>query len=420
MHVKFIFRLFSVFILSFLLFPPYSVGDQTSSRESPIVRAVRNISPAVVNISTSKLVERGVNPFFLQENDDFFNRFFRDFFEPQKRQYVKNSLGSGVIIDSAHKYILTNHHVIVRASKIAITLANQQEFEARVVGTDPESDLAGVISALNRSVRTQSGIYNNFIQIDASINPGNSGGPLLNINGELIGINTAIYSGAEGIGFAIPIDRAKAIVSDLINYGRVHTAWLGITVQDLNENLIDYFHLPVKYGALITEILAGSPAKEKGLKKGDVITEIKKNKIKSSRDYYDNLSQHTANEIIHVGFFRNGKRQQIHIKAAPFPPDLALDLAFERLGFSVKELNRSLASKYRLKEEAGLVIVAINKGSQAHSIGLAPGDIIKGINDLSVNTEEDFKKAIIRYRLKEKITVLIQRGWRVYSISFKM
>lgn len=229
MPVKFSFRLFCVFLLSFLLFPPLSLGDQVSSRENPIVRAVRKVSPAVVNISTSKLVERRANPFFPQENDDFFNRFFRDFFEPQKRQYVKNSLGSGVIIDSAHKYILTNHHVIVRASKIAITLANQQEFEAIVVGTDPESDLAvlkietetpipsitmgrsddlmigetviaignpfglshtvttGVISALNRSVRTESGIYHNFIQIDASINPGNSGGPLLNINGEQIG-----------------------------------------------------------------------------------------------------------------------------------------------------------------------------------------------------------------------------------------
>jgi Do/DeqQ family serine protease len=438
------------------------LGDQVFSRENSIVRAVRKISPAVVNISTSKLVERGVNPFFLQENDDFFNRFFRDFFEPRKRQYVKNSLGSGVIIDSAHKYILTNHHVIVRASKIAITLANQQEFEARVVGTDPESDLAvlkieteielpsitmgrsndlmigetviaignpfglshtvttGVISALNRSVRTESGIYHNFIQIDASINPGNSGGPLLNINGELIGINTAIYSGAEGIGFAIPIDRAKGIVSDLINYGQVHTAWLGITVQDLNENLINYFHLPVKYGALITEILDGSPAKKKGLKRGDVITEIKKNKIKSSRDYYDHLSQHTANEIIHLVFFRNGIKQRISIKATPFPPDLALDLAFERLGFRVEELNRSLAIKYRLKEREGLVIVAIKKGSQANSIGLVPGDLIRGINDLSVNTKEDFRKAVIRYRLKERITVLVQRGWRVYSISFKM
>jgi serine protease Do len=462
MHVKLIYRLFLVLILCFLLFPPGSVADQTSSRESPVVRAVRKISPAVVNISTSKLVERGVNPFFFEENDDFFNRFFRDFFEPRKKHYVKNSLGSGVIIDRTHKYILTNHHVIVRASKIAMTLADQQEFEARVVGTDPESDLAvlkiesapelpaitmgksddlmigetviaignpfglshtvttGVISALNRSVRTKSGVYHNFIQIDASINPGNSGGPLLNINGELIGINTAIYSGAEGIGFAIPIDRAKAIVSDLIHYGRVHTAWLGITVQDLNENLIDYFHLPVQYGALITETMPGSPARKKGLKRGDVITEIEKNTIKTTRDYYDYLSQYTADEMLRVGFFRDGKMHHTALKAAPFPPELALNLAFDRLGFKVEELNRSLAAQYRIKEKEGLVIVDIRNGSQADSIGLEPGDIVRGINDLSFKTKKDFEDAVIRYRLKEKVTVLIQRGWRVYSIPFKM
>jgi len=449
-------------LLYFLLFPSLSWGDQAFPRENAIVKAVRKVSPAVVNISTSKLVERDINPFFPWEDDDFFNRFFRDFFEPRKRQYVKNSLGSGVIIDSTHKYILTNHHVIVRASKITITLANQQEFEARIVGTDPKSDLAilkietdselpaitmgrsddlmigetviaignpfalshtvttGVISALNRSVRTEGGVYHNFIQIDASINPGNSGGPLLNINGELIGINTAIYSGAEGIGFAIPINRAKRIISDLINYGRVHTAWLGITVQDINENLINYFHLPVDYGALITEILAGSPAKNQGLKRGDVIIELNKNKIKSSRDYYDQLSQYTANEVIHLVLFMDGKRQKTGIKAASFPPDLAFNLSFERLGFQVEELNRPLATKYRLKETKGLVIVAIKKGSQADTIGLAPGDLIRGINDLSITTKEDFKKAFIRYRLKERVNVLIQRGRTVYSISFKM
>ena len=301
--------LFFLLLLSSLFFSSPGWGEQVFPRENAIVRAVREVSPAVVNISTSKFVERGVNPFFPWENDDLFNRFFRDFFEPRRRQYVQKSLGSGVIIDSTHKYILTNHHVIVRASKIVITLANQKEFEARVVGTDPESDLAvlkietdsaipaitmggsddlmigetviaignpfglshtvttGVISALNRSVRTQTGVYHNFIQIDASINPGNSGGPLLNINGELIGINTAIYSGAEGIGFAIPIDRAKGIVNDLINYGRVHTAWLGIMVQDIDENLVNYFHLPVDYGALITEIMAGSPCPLEVMKK---------------------------------------------------------------------------------------------------------------------------------------------------------
>jgi len=448
--------------LCLLLFPSLGWGDQVFPRENAIVRAVRKVSPAVVNISTSKLVERGVHPFFSWEDDDFFNRFFRDFFEPRTRHYVQNSLGSGVIIDSTRNYILTNHHVIVRASKITITLADQQEFGARVVGTDPESDLAvlkietdselpaitmgksddlmigetviaignpfglshtvttGVISALNRSVRTENQVFHNFIQIDASINPGNSGGPLLNINGELIGINTAIYSGAEGIGFAIPIDRARMIVSNLIDYGRVHTAWLGITVQDLSEDLVTYFRLPVSSGALITEVLTGSPAQKRGIKRKDIITELNKNKVTSGRDYYDQLSQYTANEMIHLVFFRNGKRQEIDIKAAPFPPDLALNLAFEQLGFRVEELNSPLAAKYGLREKEGLVIVAIKKGSQAERIGLEPGDLIRGINDLSVTTKEDFKRAVIRYRLKQRITLLVQRGWSVYSVPFKM
>jgi serine protease Do len=458
---------FAFFVLSFcallqLPFPPTGRAEQPFPRENAVVRAVRKVSPAVVNISTSKLIERGVSPFFSFENDDFFNRFFRDFFEPRKRQYVQNSLGSGVIIDSTQKYILTNHHVIVRASKITITLADQQEYEARVVGTDPESDLAvlkiesdtslpaihmgrsddlmigetviaignpfglshtvttGVISALNRSVRTQSGVYHNFIQIDASINPGNSGGPLLNINGELVGINTAIYSGAEGIGFAIPINRARRIVSDLIHYGRVHTAWLGITVQDLTENLISYFRLPVDRGVLVTHVVPGSPAKDKGLKRGDVITELNKNKIGSSRDYYDQLSQHTADEIIHLTLIRDGKSKEISMKAASFPPDQALDLAFERLGFKVEDLNSRLAAQYRLENKESLVIVAVKKGSQADQIGIEPGDLVRGINDLSINGTQDFIRAVIRYRLKEQITVLIQRGWRVYSVSFKM
>ncbi|UCE33867.1 MAG: Do family serine endopeptidase [Deltaproteobacteria bacterium] len=458
---------FAFFVLGFcallqLSFPPTSRAEQPFPRENAVVRAVRKVSPAVVNISTSKLVERGVSPFFSFENDDFFNRFFRDFFEPRKRQYVQNSLGSGVIIDSTQKYILTNHHVIVRASKIMITLADQQEFEARVVGTDPESDLAvlkiesdtilpairmgrsddlmigetviaignpfglshtvttGVISALNRSVRTQSGVYHNFIQIDASINPGNSGGPLLNINGELVGINTAIYSGAEGIGFAIPIDRARRIVSDLINYGRVHTAWLGIMVQDLTKNLIDYFRLPVDRGVLITQVVPGSPAEDKGLNRGDVITELNKNNIGSSRDYYDQLSQHTADEVLHLTLIRDGKREEMSIKAASFPPELALDLAFDRLGFKVEDLNKRLAAQYRLENKESLVIVAVKKGSQSDKIGIEPGDLVRGINDLSINNKQDFTRAVIRYRLKEQVTVLIQRGWRVYSVSFKM
>jgi serine protease Do len=452
----------ALFLHSMLSVQSVRGDNDRLSRETPIVRAIRRVSPAVVNISTSKVMERGVNPFFSWEHNDLFDRFFRDFFEPYPQKYVQNSLGSGVIIDSSHRYVLTNHHVIVRASKIHVTLSNQQEFEARVVGTDPESDLAilkietgievpaipmgrsddlmigetviaignpfglshsvttGVISALNRSVRTERQVYHNFIQIDAPINPGNSGGPLLNINGDLIGINTAIYSGAEGIGFAIPIGRAKRIVDNLIHYGRVYTAWLGITVQDLDEKLIAYFRLPESSGALITEIVEGAPAETGGLRRGDVITELGKRKIASSRDYYDQLSQYTANETIQLVVYREGKDHRIDITASSFPPERALTLAYDRLGFRVQELNKTLAERYGIPEEGAVVILDIKTGSQADRIGLRQGDIVRGINDVTVSSEHDFKEAIIKYRLKEQITVLIQRGWTVYSVPFTM
>ncbi|MBN1226480.1 MAG: Do family serine endopeptidase [Deltaproteobacteria bacterium] len=449
-------------LLLIIIIPSNLLGNQKFPRENAIVKAARKVSPAVVNISTSKIVERGINPFFSQEGNDFFNKFFKDFFEP-RREYVKNSLGSGVIIDGSHKYILTNHHVIVKASKITITLDNEREYDARVVGTDPESDLAvlkietdsaipaatmgrsddlmigetviaignpfglshtvttGVISAINRSVRAENKTYHNFIQIDASINPGNSGGPLVNINGELIGINTAIYFGAEGIGFAIPINRAKRIVSDLINYGHVHTAWLGIKVQNLTEKLAKYFRMPgIHSGALVSEIVSDSPAYNNAIKRGDIITEFNRHKINSSRDYYDELSQHTAGEMLNLVLFRNGEKITVTIKAASFPPNLALDFAFERFGFKVEELNKRLSSKYGLNQSEGLVIIDVKKGSQAYHIGIEPGDLVIGISELTLKNKEDFRKAIIRYRLKESVTVLIQRGWTVYSVPFKM
>jgi len=459
---RFFFKTILLFCFFFVLSVQSPWADDPVSRESPVVKAVRKVSPAVVNISTSKVVDRGVNPFFSWEHNEFFDRFFKDFFEPRTRQYVQNSLGSGVIIGKSGKYVLTNHHVIVRASKIRVTLSNKREFEAMVVGTDPESDLAilkletdielpaismgrsndlmigetviaignpfglshsvttGVISALNRSVRTEQQVFHNFIQIDAPINPGNSGGPLLNINGELIGINTAIYSGAEGIGFAIPIDRAKRIVDNLIHYGKVHTAWLGIRVQEMDKNLIEYFQLPASQGALITEIVKESPAEAGGLKRGDVLIELGGKTIACPRDYYDQLSQHTANESIALVVYRDRKERTIKITAGSFPPELALPFASDRLGFKVEELNRALARKYGLKQAEGLIISEIRKGSQAEQIGLRPGDIVRGINDVRLNSQEDFKEAIIKYRLKERITVLIQRGWTVYSVPFAM
>ncbi|MBW2175211.1 MAG: trypsin-like peptidase domain-containing protein, partial [Deltaproteobacteria bacterium] len=234
-------------------------------RENAVVKAVKNVSPAVVNISSEYEVVKRSNPFFDFGLDPFFDSFFKDFFEPNyKRRYKRNSLGSGVIIDGTRGYILTNEHVIARSAKITVLLRDERELEAELVGAAPDFDLAvlriqskeplpaiqmgnsddlmigetviaignpfgfsntvttGVISALNRSIQAESRTYRDFIQTDASINPGNSGGPLLNINGDLIGINTAIYSKAQGIGFAIPINKAKRVVDDLIRYGEIH------------------------------------------------------------------------------------------------------------------------------------------------------------------------------------------------------
>ncbi|MBF0549354.1 MAG: trypsin-like peptidase domain-containing protein, partial [Deltaproteobacteria bacterium] len=231
-----------------------------SNRETPVVRAVKAAGPAVVNISTETVVKPGPSPFSGLHNDPLFERFFRDFFEP-RRQYTLTSLGSGVIVDGKKGFVLTNYHVVVRATKITVALGQDRTLEATVVGVDPDTDLAvvkvnspkplpsiamgnsddlmigetaiaignpfglshtvtvGVISALHRSFRTGDRTYHDFIQTDASINPGNSGGPLLNIDGELVGITTAIYSQAEGIGFAIPINKARRITKDLIAYG---------------------------------------------------------------------------------------------------------------------------------------------------------------------------------------------------------
>ena len=273
------------------------------SRETAVVKAVREVSPAVVNISSAVQVRKRTSPFSGFGFNPFFEEFFKDFFDPRfERRQEYTSLGSGVIIDGKKGLILTNAHVIQKTGTIKVVLEDEREFEAKIVGTDPDSDLAvlkidseqdlpainmgnsddlmigetviaignpfgfshtvttGVISAINRSIRAKDRVYQNFIQIDASINPGNSGGPLLNINGNLIGINTAIYAKAQGIGFAIPISKAQKIISDLIQYGEVIQAWIGITVQDIDEKLARYLKIANIKGVIVTSVEPESPA----------------------------------------------------------------------------------------------------------------------------------------------------------------
>jgi serine protease Do len=297
-------------------------------RETAVVKAVRKVSPVVVNISSEFEVHGRANPFSGMGLDPSLKDFFKDFFDPGfEQRYQRASLGSGVIIDGKRGFILTNNHVIQKTGAITVVLKDGREFKAQIVGADPESDLAvlriaaqpplpdikmgnsddlmvgetvfaignpfgfsntvttGVVSATNRSIRSEDMVYHDFIQTDASINPGNSGGPLLNINGELIGINTAIYAKAQGIGFAIPINKAKRIVADLIKFGEVVQAWVGLTVQDVDRRLAQYLQLKDTKGVLVKKVEETGPARKAGIQDGDVIVALGKRNILSENDY---------------------------------------------------------------------------------------------------------------------------------------
>lgn len=432
------------------------------TRENAVVLAVRKVSPAVVNISSEYEVTRRSNPFSSFGLDPFFDSFFKDFFEPYEERYTRNSLGSGVIIDGKRGYILTNEHVIARGAKIKVTLKDEREFEAHLVGADPDSDLAvlkivsqkplpaiemgnsddlmigetviaignpfgfshtvttGVIGAINRSIRINERVYRDFIQTDASINPGNSGGPLLNINGDLIGITTAIYAKAQGIGFAIPINRARRIIDDLITHGEVQLPWIGVTLQDLDQKLKHYFNVPFNKGALISEVEQTSPAHKKGLKPGDVILAIGKKRVASKDDFYGHLRGFAAGDVIPITIWRNGKKKTLNIRATLFPDELAEDLAYTMLGVRVENLSFGKRFRFNIETKHGVVITALRPDSYLSRIGARAGDVIRQINELSVGNVEDFKKAVIKFRQKNSIVVLLERGGRQYYITVRI
>ncbi len=448
-------------ILVFML--PQGNSAHQSDRQSPVVQAVSRVSPAVVNISSSYEVRKRSNPFSGFGFDPFFENFFRDFFDPRfDRRYKRTSLGSGVIIDGKRGFVLTNAHVIERAGTIKIVMQDEREFEAQIIGADPDSDLAvlkidteetlpaiemgtsddlmigetviaignpfgfshtvttGVISAINRSVRSEHREFHNFIQIDASINPGNSGGPLLNINGDLIGINTAIYAKAQGIGFAIPISKAKKIISDLIQFGEVVQAWIGITVQNLDEKLAQYLNYPEKKGVMVKVVELRSPAQKAGLRQGDIIVSIGGKKINSVRDYRAEKKTYAAGDKLTATYWRGGKNKTVAVKTKVFPIELAEDVAYRLLGIKVRNLNAKTRKRYRIQSRKGVVISEINNKSHLAGIGVRPGDVIRKIDDYAIKNAEDFKKAIIKYRQKNSVVLLLRRGDQGYYITVNL
>jgi len=460
--IKFLVATMLSICVSGLIFPGLSAAHDLN-RETAVVKAVRKVGPAVVNISSAYEVRKQSSPFSGFGLSPFFEEFFRDFYDPRfERRQRQTSLGSGVIIDGTEGLILTNAHVIQKTGTIKVTLQNELEFEARIVGTDPDSDLAvlkiesekrlpdinmghsddlmigetviaignpfgfshtvttGVISAVDRSIRAEDRVYHDFIQIDASINPGNSGGPLLNINGDLIGINTAIYAKAQGIGFAIPIDKARKIISDLIQYGEVKQAWIGITVQDMDETLASYLAVSGKTGVIVTSVESKSPAEKAGLKESDIIFSIADKNVTSVADYQSIIKSLAAGDTMQTRLWRNGKEKTIAVETEVFPLELAETLAFKLLGIRVEDITQDIRRKYRLAAREGVMISKIKQKSYLARIGAEPGDVIRQIDDFTIQNAEDFKKAIVKFRGKNSMVLLLQRGDQGYYITVNL
>lgn len=452
----------SMVFLVFFSAIPRSRGAE-HDRENAVVRAVRRASPVVVNISSSYNVRQRDNPFSGYGMDRFFDSFFKDFLDPgYEQQYKRTSLGSGVIIDGKRGFILTNAHVIAKTGTITVILKDEREFDAQIVGTDPDSDLAvlripseetlpaidmgnsddlmigetviaignpfgfsntvttGVISAMNRSIRTEDTVFQDFIQTDASINPGNSGGPLLNIAGELIGINTAIYAKAQGIGFAIPINKAKRIVSDLIRHGEVIQVWIGISVQDIDVGLAQYLQATQIKGVLITQVVPEGPARKIGLEEGDILLSIGARDIRNSEEFHLAMKTYAEGDIIRLRLWRNSREIQLSLKATVFPPELAKELTYRLFGLRVEDVSKPSAFRFQRRLPGGVMIAELHRKSYLAHIGVRPGDIIRQIDEIATKDIKQFEKAVIKYRNKRSVIVLLQRGDQLYHLTVKL
>ena len=416
---------------------PQTVSAQ---RRTPIVLVAHNVLPSVVNIQTEATIrQRTVDPFF----DPF--GFFGG-----GRERTSQSLGSGFIW-SSDGIVVTNNHVVEGASRITVNFNDGTQLPARVLGVDPDSDLAvlrvegksfvaapigtsadlmigesviavgnpfglsgtvttGVVSALGRSVpsETQGRTYTDFIQTDASINPGNSGGPLLNIDGRVIGINVAIYAQAQNIGFAIPVDRAKKVIEDLLEFGEVHSAWLGAVTATLTPEEAKRRGHDIQRGALVVRVFDESPAARAGIRAGDVITAVGGRNVDSRESFSTYTSTTAPGQNVSLTVARDDASRTVQVRAADPPADLGLRMLREVAGLSVADQSRTV------------VIDDVVAGTRAAEIGLRSGDLIVAINGAEVNSTRDANTQLIRGAERSSIVLSVARGRYVYNLTFPM
>ena len=417
-------------------------------------------SPSIVNISTVKTISRGgrvlrqssKSPF---GNDEFFNRFFGA--QPQ-REYKQKSLGSGFIID-ADGYIVTNNHVVENTDQIKVILRDGKEYDAEIIGKDKNTDLAlikikpetklpalklgdsdklkvgkwviaignpfglghtvtaGIVSAKGRVIG--SGPYDDFIQTDTSINPGNSGGPLLDLDGNVVGINTAIIQNGQGIGFAIPANLAKGIIEQLKTRGNVTRGWIGVSIQEISDELSDYYKLNDQKGVLVVEAFAGDPAEKAGIKTNDIIIEIDGNKVTNSRGLTAIIASKPVDSKIKVKVLRDGKTKAFKVTIAKRKDHLNVNEngVDDELGFTISDITPELTRKYRIKR-SGIVITDIKKESKAHKAGLMAGDVITEINHQRIIDKKSYIDAVNKVDNGESIVmVVVRKGFFVKIVK---
>jgi len=417
------------------------------------------VSPAVVNIRTVKTIKGG-GPVFRQFQRDpwgknspfreFFDRYFGEDFQ---REFKQPSLGSGFIFDE-EGFVVTNNHVIEDADQIKVKLKDDREFDAKIMGRDPNTDLAllkiesgenlptvklgdsdalkvgqwvvaigspfglehtvtaGIVSAKGRVIG--SGPYDDFIQTDASINPGNSGGPLLNLKGEVVGINTAIIASGQGIGFAIPINLARDIIMALKNEGEVTRGWLGVAIQDLNGDMAEYYGVEDKKGVFVADVFEGDPADQAGIKAKDIILEVNGEKIKTSRQLTSMIAGIPVGESASIKILRDGKEQTVKVKIAKRSEEKLTARGRPReeaaeFGIRVSDLTPEIMQRFNMDESSGVIVIHIEDGSKGDDAGVQAGDIIKEINRQPVKNTGDYEAILNQLSSGESVNLFIRR-----------
>ncbi len=457
-------KLCIVLLLFLLSFSSLSFAQQSlKSLSDDIARISETVGPAVVNIDVVRYVD--TSPFSSRFRDPFFDRFFEQF-EEFRRRIPQKGAGSGFIVDT-EGHILTNEHVVHNAEEIKVTLSDGREFIGEVIGSDMTSDMAivkidandlpvaklgdsdalrvgeiviaignpyglektvtmGVVSAKDRNINagSEGQEYRNLIQTDTAINPGNSGGPLLNTDGEVIGINTAIIPYAQGIGFAIPVNVAKRNLEDLITLGKVRRSWLGVYIQEVTPEIAQQFGLEEAEGVLIGDVIPDSPAEESGLERGDVIVSVNGIEVNNPQELQDAVRDIEIGQQAQLLVKRDGRESTFLVEIAEMPSDERIETKEKvfsvQTGLRVEKVTPEIAQEANLPWVKGLVITDVVPGSSADERGLRSGDIILEANRREVSNLEDWEEIISGLKAGDTFLLLVYRDSHTYYVPVKI